>query len=124
MNDKPEKLSIEARCVAAAWFGMMGTVETHPDSELRFGMVESRPSAKAQAGLDELVRTGYISRENEKSGAVVYRPLKNCHPFLVPMMKASMGMGRFPKGSKFPLTEPMTAPSQAGETRSEETEKS
>lgn len=106
MSEK-QTLSIEARCVAAAWFGMMGTVDTHPESELRFGMVENRPSAKAQAGLDELVREGYISRENEKRGSVIYRPLKDCRPFLIPMMKASMGMGRFPKGSKFPLTEPI-----------------
>lgn len=72
-------LSDNARAVAAAWFGMM-----QPDSksQLRFGMVESRPSERAQAGLDELQAAGIISREDEPRGAVVYRPLVECREHL------------------------------------------
>lgn len=69
-------LSDDARAVAAAWFGM-----SPPDggSYLRFAMVQSKPSARAQAGLDELLAAGIISREDEPSGAVTYRPLVSCH---------------------------------------------
>ncbi|MGU3286507.1 hypothetical protein [Methylobacterium mesophilicum] len=72
-------LSDNARAVAAAWFGMMRPDST---SRLRFGMVESRPSERAQAGLDELQAAGVISREDEPRGAVVYRPLIECREHL------------------------------------------
>ena len=72
-------LSSDARQVAAAWFGGMKIGGT---SHLRFAMVEHRPSPRAQAGLDELVSAGIISRENEQSGAVTYRPLVCCRHHL------------------------------------------
>lgn len=72
-------LSDTARAVAAAWFGMM---QPNGKSHLRFRMVESRPSERAQAGLDELLAAGVISREDEPSGAVTYRPLVGCREHL------------------------------------------
>lgn len=72
-------LSDNARAVAAAWFGMM---QPNGRSQLRFAMVESRPSERAQAGLDELLAAGIISREDEPSGAIVYRPLVECREHL------------------------------------------
>ena len=73
-------LSDTARQVAAAWFGAM---REGGSSHLRFAMVESKPSEKAQAGLDELVAAGVISREDEPTGAVTYRPLVSCHEHFV-----------------------------------------
>lgn len=101
-------LSPEAKAVAAAWFGMMPIGR---GSHLRFGMVESRPTAKAQAALDELVAAGFISRMVERRGAVVYRPLKDCHPFLVQIMRAQTegGGAAIPSQMKFLFTEPIPA---------------
>lgn len=76
-------LSDDARAVAAAWFGMSQPGQGH----LRFAMVQSKPSARAQAGLDELLAAGIISREDERSGAVTYRPLVSCHEHQVWAMK-------------------------------------
>jgi hypothetical protein len=101
-----ERLSPEAKAVAAAWFGMM---RVDGESHLRFAMVENRPTAKAQAALDELYDAGFISRETEWSGAVIYRPLRDCRPFLVPLMRAALednGASLDPR-MKFPLTEPI-----------------
>lgn len=61
------ELSDDARSVAAAWFGAM---PVSPTSHLRFAMVEHRPSARAQAGLDELVAAGAISVDREETGVV------------------------------------------------------
>lgn len=97
-------LSPEARAVGAAWFGMMRHADS--ESQLRFGMVQSRPTAKAQAGLDELVAKGWISRENEKRGAVIYRPLKDCTILLRPLMKATLE-GTLKSAMNFALTEPI-----------------
>ncbi|MFF9549348.1 MULTISPECIES: hypothetical protein [Bacteria] len=76
-------LSDDARAVAAAWFGMSQPGQGH----LRFAMVQSKPSARAQAGLNELLAAGIISREDEPSGAVTYRPLVSCYEHQVWAMK-------------------------------------
>lgn len=73
------ELSSDARQVAAAWFGAMPIGRT---SHLQFAMVEHRPSPRAQAGLDELQAAGIISREDEPSGGVTYRPLVCCRHHL------------------------------------------
>lgn len=99
---KEDELSIEARSVGAAWFGMMRVADE--DSHLRFGMVQSRPSARAQAGLDELVAKGWIKRTEERGGAIRYNPLRSFEEIAKPFMKAVF-TGKFPKGSGFLLTE-------------------
>lgn len=71
-------LSDDARAVAAAWFGMCRPGQSY----LRFAMVQSKPSARAQAGLNELLAADIISREDEPSGAVTYRPLMDCREHL------------------------------------------
>ena len=106
MNENPKAtdLPIEAKAVAAAWFWMM----RHGDREsyLRFGMVESRPSASAQAGLDALVSAGYISQETDR-GSIIYRPLRDMRGIAAPVAAAFLTGAHIP-GSKFQLTEPIS----------------
>lgn len=78
-----DTLSDDARAVGAAWFGMGAG-----KSELIFRMRQGRPTARAQAGLDELVAAKIISREdNFEGGAVRYRALVDCGPLLAWAMK-------------------------------------
>lgn len=101
-----ETLSAEAKAVAAAWFGMM---PVGSDSHLQFAMVEARPTLTAQRGLDELVASGWISREIDRRGPVTYRPLRDCRPFLNEMMIAVFDETLDPKYS-FRLVEPIPDP--------------
>jgi hypothetical protein len=49
------------------------------ESHLILQMRESRPTAEAQAGLDELVEAGIIKRETfNQFGGVRYTPLVSC----------------------------------------------
>lgn len=64
------RLSNDAKSVAGAFFPTK-------DSRLTFHMEKSGPSARCQAGLDELVASGLVSKEvhNKRTGAATYRPL-------------------------------------------------
>lgn len=83
MNDLPsylETLSDDAKAVAAAWFA---TMRPGSESELTLRMRESRPTARTQDALDELVRTGIVScTALNDQGGLVYKPLLSCHPIL------------------------------------------
>src|SRR3546814_15839625 len=59
MTPAQEALSDDAKAAGAAWFGMMSHVGR---SSLIFHMVESRPSERAPAALDELVDAGKTGR--------------------------------------------------------------
>lgn len=63
-------LSNDAKSVAAAFFPTQ-------DSRVTFHMEAHGPSARSQAGLDELVAAGLISKEvhDKRTGAATYRPL-------------------------------------------------
>lgn len=67
----PKKISDDATCVAAAWFPGQNL--------LKFNMVVNKPSARAQAGLDELVLGGYIMRASipGEPNAQAYKPLQD-----------------------------------------------
>lgn len=101
MSDVPkafEGVSDRAKAVFAVWFGMMSP----KSGQLRFAMVENRPSDEAQAGLDELVQAELISREDDR-GAVVYRPLVDGYP-----MFGWLYPRREEPQFSFPLTTPLT----------------
>jgi hypothetical protein len=76
MTDSPnlkgliERLGNDAKSVAGAFFPTL-------DSRVTFHMEKSGPSARCQAGLDELVAGGLLSKEvhNKNTGAATYRPL-------------------------------------------------
>lgn len=66
------KLSDDAKFFASSMFSMMEPGE----GTLTFQMVESKPSARSQAALDELVGAGLVSVEPANSrGGLTYRPL-------------------------------------------------
>lgn len=98
-----EGLGFEARGVCAAWFGMMRAGE----GRLRFGMKELKPSAKAQACLDEIVAAGVARREEDADGAVAYVPLVDCSP-LMQWLAERLGDPRL----GFPLTEKVSPDSR------------
>lgn len=68
-----DDVSFDAKVLAAAWFGMgmKTTVTTH--------LRESRPAARTQQAIDELIAKGVVSVEpfNEFGGRV-YKPLVDC----------------------------------------------
>lgn len=55
-------LSNDAKAVAASFF-------PHLPSRVTFHMVECRPGARCQAGLDELVAAGLVTKEPIEGGA-------------------------------------------------------
>lgn len=113
MSDREafESLSIEARTVAAAWFAMMSPKQ---DSRLQFSMIENRPTAKSQKGLDDLVAAGFISRKiHRRTGAVEYRPLKDMRALTLPLTAAFLD-GKPPPGSSFRLVEPINSRREVG----------
>ena len=63
-------MSNDAKSVAASFFPTQ-------DSRVTFHMEKSGPSARCQAGLDELVARGLVSKEvhDQRTGAATYRPL-------------------------------------------------
>ena len=72
-------LSHDTKVVAAAWFGAMRPII----SELTFHMVKGRPTAQAQAALDELEAAGLINREaRHLDPAVTYVPQVDFGPLL------------------------------------------
>lgn len=67
-----ERLSPDALYFAGSMFFLM----TPGEGELTFKMVESRPSDRSQAALDELVAEGLVSAEPfNRFGGMTYRPL-------------------------------------------------
>lgn len=68
-------LSDDAKSVAFALF-------PSPESYATFHMEEHGPSARSQAGLDELLAAGLVSKtvHNRKTGAATYRPLADFGP--------------------------------------------
>lgn len=90
-----EKLSLsdDAKGFAGClWSSPIGTM-----TELVFHMVESRPTARAQAALEELVAAGFLLQEVRMPGEkTTYRPTESMARFK-----------RFKKLGRFPLTEPI-----------------
>ena len=64
---------------------------------LKFRMCENRPTARAQAALDELVAAGFLCREQLSGGGFSYRPLGPEIPHY----------RRFVRMGDFALTEPI-----------------
>lgn len=95
-------LSHDAQLVGAAWFGLM-----RPErGELKFHMREYKPTARAQAALDELVEAGLIRREKfNNHGVIRYVPQWNFHSLFT---KFVIGRLAGDRADDFPLTEPIT----------------
>jgi len=91
-----EDLGADAKAVAGAWFGMMVPGE----GTLCFGMKAQRPSARAQAALDEIVAAGVAVRSDGEDGSVSYVPAVDCSP-LLGWLQGKLGE----PGVSFPLTE-------------------
>lgn len=97
-DDLMKRLSNTAKAVGSC-FGMMRPGE----GEMTFQMIENRPSAKMQEGLDELVAAGVIRREALNSfGGVRYVPMMNCSDFTKWMAK---NIDR--DDVEFPISEPI-----------------
>lgn len=97
-----ETLSFDAKVVAGSLFGAKTSVTFH--------MRESRPSPRAQAALDELVRADVIReyREYHDKRAITYRPTRSLmHAFQWIAAQIENG-GR--EDFNFPLTERIPAP--------------
>lgn len=73
-----DDLSFDAKAVAGGWFGLM----VPGKGELTFELVSQRPSDRAQAALDEMVRAGMLAVEPNRAGGLVYTPLVSCRPAL------------------------------------------
>lgn len=101
------ELSFEAKSIAAAWFFAM-KLRT---SVLRFEMVEYKPTARAQKGLDDLLAAGFISIEKNRYGGVAYRPLKDMSAIAAPVSQAFLDGKPLP-GSNFQLVEPIALASE------------
>lgn len=80
LPDYLEALSDDAKSVGSAWFSNM---RPGSDSELTLQMIQSRPTERTQAALDELVDAGLLSREplNDRGG-LAFKPLKSLHPLM------------------------------------------
>lgn len=105
-----EVLSEDALVVAAAWFSMAGP----GGSTLTFQMRESRPTARSQAALDELVDAELIEVQPfNRYGGVEYRNKFNFHSVTKEIIREVL----FNKDREsFPLTEPMPSDSGTGDS--------
>jgi hypothetical protein len=93
-------LSDDAKACAGGWFGMMKPGES---GGLTFKMAQSRPTARAQAALDELLAAGVIEKADVyRSPAVTYRPVVDTGPFMR-WLWANMERPDL----KWPVTEPI-----------------
>jgi len=92
-----KSLSDDAKCILGGVFGVMGIPGK---SQLAFGMVESRPTARAQAALDELVTAGAMTRDSSPGGRVEYLVQINCSGF-------GKWIRRSDSKCKWPMTEPI-----------------
>ncbi len=93
MNDKTpipmEDLSFDAKVLAGSWFGlgMRSTVTLH--------LMESQPTARTQAAIDELVSKGVIAVEPfNELGGLVHRPLVDCGEAALWLRRLVMEEGR------------------------------
>lgn len=105
-------LGDDAKAVGSAWF-----VNMHPgtDSELTLQMVQSRPTARTQAALAELVAAGLLSCAplNDRGG-VVYKPLKTFHPLMRwAFDRMTSGADGFILTEKIDPTTPSTMPTMS-----------
>jgi hypothetical protein len=98
-------LSDDAKAVAGGCFGMM---RPGGESQLRFGMKESRPTARTQAALDEIEAMGGVLRQVGLYGEVIYTPLVNFRDFFKWMMKADRESVRFKIAEPIPSS-PLTS---------------
>lgn len=92
---KLKLLSPDAMFLGSSLFSMM----TPGDGKLTFGMRESRPTARTQAALDEMVKAKVVSVEPFNDlGGLTYRPL-------VSFRRPSQSLAR--RVGKWPITEPI-----------------
>lgn len=92
---KLKLLSPDAMFLGSSLFSMM----TPGDGKLTFTMRESRPTARTQRALDELVRTKLVFVEPfNELGGVTYRPLA-----IFPRPSAAAAK----RAGKWPITEPI-----------------
>lgn len=76
MTDAP--LSDDAKALFGAKFGMSKI----GSDALTFRMNDSRPTARAQAALDELEAAGMVAkRPYNRFGGVIYSPLVSAYPY-------------------------------------------
>lgn len=73
-----KSLSDDAKVLLGGYFGMLGIAGK---SSLQFAMRESRPTARAQTALDELVEAGALARERLSGNGVKYIVQINCGDF-------------------------------------------
>ena len=90
-------LSDDAKAVAGGWFGFMrpgaGRVTCH--------MRETKPTARAQAAIDELVAAGIVKVSKfNRYGGLVYEPLKDCTEY-------RRWLAKHPESGKFDMMEPV-----------------
>lgn len=97
---KSVALSDDAKAIAGGWFGMMKPGES---GGLTFRMKDSRPTARAQAALDELLAAGVIETvEVYRAPAITYRPIVDTADFMR-WLWANMDRPEL----KWPVTEPI-----------------
>lgn len=89
-------LSDDAKAVAGGLFGMGGR------TKVTFQMVESRPTARTQAALDELVAVGLVTKEDGPNlGGVTYTGSLGCRRYFRWIMWHEAL-------ARFPISEPIT----------------
>jgi hypothetical protein len=91
------ELSNDAKTVLGAWFGMGSK------SVLNLHLRQSKPTARCQAALDELVEAKILSRKPfNQFGGVTYAPLIETRTYLTWLIKRGKKLG------DFALMEPVT----------------
>lgn len=96
-----DDLSFDAKVLAGAWFGMgmKTTITLH--------LVESQPTARTQAAIDELTSKGVMGVEPFNDlGGLVYRPLVDCSEASRWLRGIVMDESRSDQ-AKWPLYEPI-----------------
>lgn len=84
------EISDDAKGLCACLWGLAIAEKT----VLSFGMQKSRPTARAQTALDELVAKGLLHREDKPGGGMSYKPCGDMRPYR-----------GFRKLGNFPITE-------------------
>jgi hypothetical protein len=95
-DEMMKSLSDDAKIILGGYFGY-GIAGT---TTLVFGMKESRPTARAQAALDQLVKAGALNRRDLQDGAMEYTQQVNCSEF-------GRWFGRNKSKGKWSTTEPI-----------------
>ncbi|HLH95036.1 MAG TPA: hypothetical protein VKW08_07950 [Xanthobacteraceae bacterium] len=87
-----KSLSDDAKVVLGALFGRLGIPG---QSQLTYQMVRSRPTVRMQQALDELVKSGALTRNPfNASGGVTYTVQINCTDF-AKWFGRNMGKGKW-----------------------------